>query len=152
MVREYAYLFFVWYMVSLGLSSCMVAGGENEHIVMSDLYWVVGEWKGRVQGGMMFESWEIAEDGSMEGNACTIARGDTIFSESMQIIDKDGDIFYMVKLADVKKTVAFKLVEISSKGCVFENNTTQLISNSPYGSATTCIMQGCSSINNSAFC
>ncbi|MBL4754322.1 MAG: hypothetical protein JKY52_12110 [Flavobacteriales bacterium] len=88
---------------------------------MSDLYWVVGEWKGRVQGGMMFESWEIAEDGSMEGNACTIARGDTIFSESMQIIDKDGDIFYMVKLADVKKTVAFKLVEISSKGCVFEN-------------------------------
>jgi hypothetical protein len=88
---------------------------------MSSLYWVEGEWKGRVKGGMMFETWVMQEDSSLKGHSYTLVNSDTILREHMYIEQRDNGIFYVVNVRHNDGPVAFKFIECTSKGCVFEN-------------------------------
>jgi len=119
MNKSVPFILLALYLISSGLLSCKQANGDGE--IMRNLYWMEGEWKGRVKGGMMFETWVIAEDSSIIGSAYTLLSGDTVFSETMKIVEKDGEIYYMVSVAKVKVPVAFKLVEYGPDACVFEN-------------------------------
>ena len=120
MYKTSKYFIILYFLLSVANWSCNQASGEKEN-VMDQIYWVAGEWKGRVKGGMMFENWKIAADSSIVGNSYILANGDTVFSETMHIVEKDGDVYYMVKVNKVTVPVAFKLVEWGPKGCVFEN-------------------------------
>ena len=86
------YFIFLCCILTAGLLSCLQGCREETPLSISDLYWVEGEWKGRVEGGMMFEIWEIAEDRSILGETHILSGLDTVFSESMKIIEKDGAI------------------------------------------------------------
>lgn len=116
-----AYLLGVMCLLSAGLFSCSNGDKSAEAKAMRNLYWVEGEWKGRVKGGMMFERWVMEEDSSMTGFSCIISHSDTVFREYMKIEERDGDIFYVVNVRHNDGPVAFKFIECTSKGCIFEN-------------------------------
>ena len=112
---------FISCLVSLVSYGCLNSDKDEEAIGMRSLYWVEGEWKGRVKGGMMFENWVMEEDSSLTGFSCIISHSDTIFREYMKIEERDGDIFYVANVPHNDGTVAFKLIECESKRCIFEN-------------------------------
>jgi len=121
MSSESLYLFVVFCLVSLGLYGCLNFGDNEDPIAMRSLYWVEGEWKGRVNGGMMFETWVVQEDSSLRGYSYILANSDTIFREHMNIERRDSGIFYVVNMRHNDGPVAFKFSECTPKGCVFEN-------------------------------
>ena len=88
---------------------------------MKNVRWVEGEWKGRVKGGMMFEKWVMGDDSVLTGTSCILVSSDTVFSETMKIEERDGNIYYVVNVAHNKGPVSFKLIECGPGGCVFEN-------------------------------
>jgi len=101
--------------------SCSDLPEPNNNLGIEQLYWVEGEWKGKGNGGMMFEVWQVLDDGSISGVSISTSKGNTIFSERMRIVEEEGEVYYKVKVDHNESEVAFKFVEKTSKGCVFKN-------------------------------
>lgn len=104
-------------LLGFGISSC----SEEDPLPIGKLYWLEGDWKGRVHGGMMYESWELGIDSAIVGQARIMVQGDTIFHEFMQIIKEDDQLFYIATVSHNTDPVSFKLVKWDSKGYLFEN-------------------------------
>ena len=113
--RVSIYVSFLLVLVCAGLSSCDKPRSINH------LLWVEGEWKGRVKGGMMFETWKLSRDSTIIGHSCILANKDTVFQESMRIVKVDGEIYFVATVDHNADPVSFKLVKQDDHGHVFEN-------------------------------
>ena len=71
----------------------------------------------------MFETWVLQPDSSLKGHSFIMSHTDTVFIEEMKIIESDTGIFYLASVRHNQGAVAFKFVECTPRGCVFENAT-----------------------------
>jgi len=94
---------------------------DKYSLTLGALAWIEGEWKCRGNGGTMFEKWELTDKKRMVGNSYSLRRGDTVFSETIRIEESTDGIFYIVKVDHNEHEVAFKFVDNTPKGVVFEN-------------------------------
>ena len=70
---------------------------------------------------MWFEVWDKERNGDLNGFAYALKGPDTIFTENMSIRQKGGVIVFSADVAHNEAPVPFDLIEVTSKGAVFQN-------------------------------
>lgn len=82
-----------------------------------------GTWEMPFEGTSVFERWEKVNDTLMRGWSYEISDGDSVLTETIQIIATDSGTFYVPVVTEQNEgaPVFFKLTSRESDGWVFEN-------------------------------
>lgn len=89
---------------------------------LSQLAWILGDWEAKSEKYRSRETWRAVSEQSFEGGGQTIdAAGKTLGSESLRLVQMEGDIFYLARPRANPLPVAFKLVHCEAQGARFEN-------------------------------
>jgi len=91
------------------------------YINLDDVLWIADNWIISEDGITTNEHWEKISDSLIEGGSQTVKNGDTVFTEKLKIILKDGDIFYVAEVSHNNAPVFFKLTGALPDKAVFEN-------------------------------
>ncbi|MES2555955.1 MAG: DUF6265 family protein [Bacteroidota bacterium] len=84
--------------------------------------WLLGRWENNSDQGNMSEVWEKKNDSLYVGASYFEAGGDTLFSESIELIEKEGVLNYVVTIAESGQgPTTFKLTKSSDTELIFEN-------------------------------
>src|SRR3989338_4426620 len=84
--------------------------------------WLLGRWENKSDQGNLSEVWEKKNDSIYIGASYFEIGGDTVFSESIELIEKEDVLNYVVTIADAGQgPTAFKLTKSSDSELVFEN-------------------------------
>lgn len=78
--------------------------------------WVSDDGKERIE-----EQWMKPAGQSMLGMSRTVAGGKTVFTEHIQIRERDGQLAYIVALGMGAKPVVFRQIKVTEAEVVFEN-------------------------------
>ncbi|NMH27828.1 DUF6265 family protein [Flavobacterium silvaticum] len=85
--------------------------------------WLIGRWENQMEKGPLIENWEKVNDSVFKGYSVAIENKDTVFSESMLLEQRKGDLFYVVSVEgqNDEKPVEFKLSLSRKDELRFEN-------------------------------
>lgn len=85
--------------------------------------WLIGEWENNFDGARMFEGWVMTSDSLMTGLSYTIENGDTVAYETISLVQRGVDLFYIPTVSDQnnQEPVEFLLTAFSDSTLVFEN-------------------------------
>lgn len=72
------------------------------------------------EGQSAFESWEVTKK-TLTGIGVTLRGVDTVFMESLSIIEKDQNLYYVANVSENASPTLFKITSISKRGFVSEN-------------------------------
>lgn len=90
---------------------------------LGDAEWLIGTWQDLSEEGTLTETWTATADSSFTGKTTFVAGKDTVFSETIQLAQRNGNLVYIVtaKGQNDEKPVEFPLISVSEKQMVFEN-------------------------------
>jgi hypothetical protein len=97
-------------------------GPGAQSAAVDDLAWLAGEWQRQTRGGTAVERWMVTPAG-LVGEAFLERDGETVRTESLLIVEMDGELFYIAKPRENTYPVAFRLVSRDAGTFVFENTT-----------------------------
>ena len=85
--------------------------------------WILGEWVMKYDKAYLTESWIKINESNFEGSGITRDNNsDTaLFSESLRILEMNGEIFYMSKVDHNNFPIPFKMTYQDNNSIVFEN-------------------------------
>lgn len=84
--------------------------------------WLLGRWENNSDQGNLSEIWEKKNDSLYIGASYFEINGDTVFNESVELIEKEGVLNYIVSIPNSGQApVPFKLTKSSTTEMVFEN-------------------------------
>lgn len=86
--------------------------------------WLLGDWKSAAGKSFILESWQQVSPKTYQGMAESRNNKshDLLSSETMQLVEMSGGIFYFAKVKQNDLPVAFKLTECTNTMVVFENS------------------------------
>lgn len=86
-------------------------------------YWLIGSWRSQSQDALYYESWGQINDSTLSGKSFSISNGDTVSSESIALIQRNGQLIYIptVPTQNQGLPVEFELNYITDKEMIFEN-------------------------------
>jgi len=85
--------------------------------------WLKGQWD-RIkvkEGRSAHERWEEVSDQELKGWGVSLSGSDTSFIEVLQIVKKDGDLYYVADVPENPKPVFFRFTTIHENGFIAEN-------------------------------
>lgn len=87
------------------------------------LKWLEGRWeRTNVKPGMKAnEQWQVDAPYQLKGIGVTMKGQDTIFLEKIQIVIKEGNMYYVADVKENKAPVYFKFTSLTSHGFICEN-------------------------------
>jgi len=88
---------------------------------VGQLDWMAGCWEGSLGKSRFEEQWMKPSSGSLLGMARTVVDGKTVMTESLQILQQQGDIVLTVILRFSGKPTEFKMIRLTPDEVVFEN-------------------------------
>lgn len=90
---------------------------------LNDFKRLEGTWISNDPSGQFIEQWETSSDSLMTGTSYLIVRGDTVFSENLQLVHRKGSIHYIptVPGENEGKPVSFTLRSKKENEWLFEN-------------------------------
>lgn len=85
--------------------------------------WLLGSWGSTTDEGTLTETWSKINDSVFAGQAYFIAGKDTVFSESIQLQERDKKLYYVPTVSNQNegKPVSFALTSATITELVFEN-------------------------------
>jgi len=85
--------------------------------------WLLGDWSNEMKGQMIAEYWTKTNDSLFQGIGFGLKEQDTIFKETLQIIQIDGEIYYVPTVSgqNDNQPVLFKMIDIGENYFVSEN-------------------------------
>ena len=85
--------------------------------------WFLGRWENKTPEGTFSEEWKIENDSLLLGKSFFIKENDTLFSETVRLVQRENNLFYIVTVPNQNeaKPVEFKLTSSTSDYLVFEN-------------------------------
>ena len=85
--------------------------------------WLIGEWENTEDGATMFESWVLTDDSLLTGLSFTIDNGDTVQYETVELIQRGTDLYYIPTVSDQndEEPVEFLLTVFTDSTLIFEN-------------------------------
>jgi hypothetical protein len=95
---------------------------KKDEARLKKMNWLAGSWQQTSEAGTFTETWK--QNGSnLSGKGYLIDANDTIFSETLKIEVRNGEVFYVPIVADQNKgeEVLFKLITSANNRFVFEN-------------------------------
>ena len=78
----------------ISLASCEKKSG-NKFEKLKKLEWLVGSWEQKLPDGIITETWTKENDSLFSGKSFFIKEKDTIHLESIKLIQKNDDLFYI---------------------------------------------------------
>ncbi|RZJ69077.1 DUF6265 family protein [Flavobacterium sp.] len=91
---------------------------------LTDANWLVGNWKQKLKGAEMTETWSVESDSALIAKSFVITtENDTVFAEHVRLVQRHGNLIYIVTAIGQNddKPVEFALTSKSDKRFVFEN-------------------------------
>ena len=87
------------------------------------LKWLEGRWeRTNVKPGMKAnEQWQVDAPYQLKGIGVTTKGQDTIFLEKIQIVIKEGNMYYVADVKENKAPVYFKFTSLTPHGFICEN-------------------------------
>jgi hypothetical protein len=100
------------------LSACVL---PNKKAPLHEFLPLLGIWERNEQNSQFVEHWQEKNDSSWQAFSIETEKGDTVFSESVELVARGKDIFYIVSVPgqNAEAPVSFRLV--SRNPWVFEN-------------------------------
>ncbi len=88
---------------------------------LSEFNWFLGTWQ--INESRSFEEWTEVNDHLYRGKGYKIRKNDTIITETINIVRKGKDFFYIPAVKDQNdgKPIEFKLISKKKDKLVFEN-------------------------------
>lgn len=85
--------------------------------------WLIGTWKQKTKRGTIYETWHQQYDYLLEGRSYSISEKDTSVFETIQILQKDGSLYYIPRVLGQNNTEAieFKCSQLTNNQMRFEN-------------------------------
>ena len=85
--------------------------------------WFLGKWENKTSEGTFSEEWKVENDSLLLGKSFFIKENDTLFSETVRLVQRENDLFYIVTVPNQNeaKPVEFKLTSSILDYLVFEN-------------------------------
>lgn len=99
---------------------------ENEKTAekrLPQLEWMLGRWENNSDQGNLSEVWKQVDDSTFTGRSYFVIQGDTVFAETIRLIERKGKISYCVSVKDQNngEEVPFELTALDGKNLTFEN-------------------------------
>jgi len=86
--------------------------------------WLEGKWEGKINDSIsIFEQWSASTSDILNGTGGMCVLNDTVFSENISIIKKEGNYFYRAEVRENEKAVDFAYTKTMNDSIVFENTT-----------------------------
>lgn len=102
-----------------------VLGAEtnSEYTLLKKGNWLIGSWENNTKDMNFVEIWKIANDSIYSAESYVLVSKDTVFYESVNLIQKNDSLFYIVSARNQnnEKPVSFYLTKSNSNQLVFEN-------------------------------
>lgn len=102
--------------------------GETEIVVrnfekIEEVKWLLGTWVNEFTPEFSQESWTKENDSTFSAFSFTLVHNDTVFSETMSLQQKDGNLLLTVVEVNPNEAVpvTFRLVSSDKRKFVFEN-------------------------------
>lgn len=85
--------------------------------------WLLGTWKQQNVDGTAVEFWQKINDSTYQSFSYFIQHGDTLSSERIQLVNRQGTLFFIptVKGQNNNQAVEFKAVTVNDHELIFEN-------------------------------
>jgi hypothetical protein len=83
--------------------------------------WLEGSWVGKYDSVPVFEQWKPAEKTIMFGRGGVLNGKDTVFTEKVQLEEREDGIYYIAMLKDNPGATEFKFSGFKNDTAVFEN-------------------------------
>ena len=112
------------YIVSLLLFCCFSCQQKaTTYTELEKANWFLANWENKTPEGTFSEEWKVDNDSLLLGKSFFIKENDTLFSETVRLVQRESDLFYIVTVPNQneEKPVAFKLTSSTSDYLVFEN-------------------------------
>jgi len=97
---------------------------EKHYENLENASWLIGKWGNTTPEGALSEFWEKKNDSTYHGESYFVVGGkDTVFSESIELIEANGKLAYIVTMPSQnnEKPVRFDLTSGDGSNMVFEN-------------------------------
>ena len=99
-----------------------VSTHKPAHEAHQQAAWLLGRWENNSDQGNLSEIWKKQNDSLYIGVSYFVIAGDTVFSESVELADKNGEVNYIVTGVEGNEgAVPFKLKSSGESTLVFEN-------------------------------
>lgn len=103
--------------------------GEPQEIVtksydqLEKVSWMLGEWGNTSAEGSLTETWTKSNDSTYTGKTVFVAGKDTMFTETIEIVQDKNELFYNTAVSNQNegKAVSFKGSAVTETQVVFEN-------------------------------
>lgn len=104
----------------LTFASCKKSEKVNKMMAVD---WMVGSWENDTEQGKLTETWEKANDSTLNGTSYFIKDKDTLNNETIILSQKGNDLFYIPTVIgqNNNEPVTFKLTKGTATQLVFEN-------------------------------
>ncbi|MBC8884359.1 hypothetical protein H9X57_16225 [Flavobacterium piscinae] len=111
------------YIVSTLLFCCFSCQQKPSFKKLEKANWFLGRWENKTPDGTFSEEWKVENDTVLKGESYFINGKDTLFAETVRLVQRQSDLFYIVTVSNQneEKPVAFKLTSSISDYLVFEN-------------------------------
>jgi hypothetical protein len=112
---------FAWAFIAiLTIASCKKSEKANKMIAVD---WMLGTWENDIEQGKLTETWEKANDSTLNGKSYFIKDKDTLNNETVMLMQKGNDLFYIPTVIgqNNNEPVIFKLTKGTATQLVFEN-------------------------------
>ncbi len=85
--------------------------------------WLIGKWENNTPQGNLSETWSRKNDSVFTATTYFIMNNDTMFSESIELIENDGKLIYNAKVSDQNngEPVPFTATQTTDKLIEFAN-------------------------------
>jgi hypothetical protein len=85
--------------------------------------WIVGSWRSQSFDAMNYEIWKQIDDSTFAGRSYSISNGDTVSSEVIKLVQRDGELAYIPTVRDqnLGMPIEFRLTYIGADKMIFEN-------------------------------
>ena len=109
------------------LFSCNSLNGNppktDNHELIQSAEWLLGRWENTDEQGTLSETWEKDSDSSFAGASYFVSGDDTLFSESIRLVEMDGGLHYIPTVSDQNEgePVDFTLIHGTATQLIFEN-------------------------------
>ncbi|MEM9888906.1 MAG: DUF6265 family protein [Bacteroidota bacterium] len=85
-----------------------------------DFDWLIGSWKGKIEGGNSLETWRKV-GGIFYGEGYLMQASDTVFMERMKLVQKGKDWFYILQLDPYSNSSSYQLESANPRQMIFSN-------------------------------
>ena len=91
---------------------------------LESIAWLLGTWRAGSRDTVIAETWVAASDTTYEGHGVTRSRSDDSIrdEEDLRLVEMGDGVFYVAKVAQNERPVAFRLTSCADGRLVFENS------------------------------